>query len=67
MAYETAMRGLVSLEDVMASLPEGRRKSIEAEGAKLVAKIRRRMERQELARLRRIERRKTLNIKDLTM
>jgi DNA-binding Xre family transcriptional regulator len=36
-------KGLVSLEDVLAALPEERRKDIEARGAKLIAKIKRRM------------------------
>jgi DNA-binding XRE family transcriptional regulator len=40
---KTGTKGLVSLEDVLAALPEERRKEIEARGAKLVAKIRRRM------------------------
>jgi DNA-binding XRE family transcriptional regulator len=37
------MKGMVSVDEVMASLPEKRRKAIEAEGAELVAKINRRM------------------------
>lgn len=37
------VKELVSLEDVLAALPELRRKKIEARGAKLIAKIDRRM------------------------
>jgi predicted transcriptional regulator len=40
---KTGTKGLVSFEEVMAALPEKRRKAIEARGAELVAKIRRRM------------------------
>jgi len=40
---KTGTSGLVSFEDVMAALPEKRRKDIEARGAELLAKIDRRM------------------------
>jgi DNA-binding XRE family transcriptional regulator len=40
---KTGTKGLVSLDDVLAAMPEKRRKAIEARGAELVAKIRRRM------------------------
>jgi DNA-binding XRE family transcriptional regulator len=40
---KTGTKGLVSFEDVMAALPEDERKLIEARGAKLIAKIERRM------------------------
>jgi len=43
MKKKTGTKGLVSLEDVLAALPEEERKRIEARGAELVAKIRRRM------------------------
>lgn len=43
MKKKTGMPGLVSLDEVMAALPEEQRKRIEARGAELVAKIRRRM------------------------
>jgi transcriptional regulator with XRE-family HTH domain len=37
------MRGLIAVEDVMASLPKDRRKAIEARGAELLAKVKQRM------------------------
>jgi DNA-binding XRE family transcriptional regulator len=37
------MRGLVAVEDVMASLPKDRRKAIEARGQELLATVERRM------------------------
>jgi transcriptional regulator with XRE-family HTH domain len=37
------MRGLVAVEDVMASLPKERRKAIEARGQELLATVERRM------------------------
>jgi DNA-binding transcriptional regulator YiaG len=43
MKKKTGMPGLVSLDEVMAVLPEEERKRVEARGAELVAKIRRRM------------------------
>src|SRR5665213_3841988 len=43
MKKKTGMPGLVSLDEMMAALPEEQRKRIEARGAELVAKIRRRM------------------------
>jgi transcriptional regulator with XRE-family HTH domain len=48
------MRGLISVEDVMAALPEGRRKAIEARGAELVAKVQRRMTLAELRKGRKL-------------
>jgi DNA-binding XRE family transcriptional regulator len=39
----TGKGGLLSLEDVLAAMPEKRRKAIEARGAELIAKIDRRM------------------------
>ncbi len=39
----TGKSGLLSLEDVLAAMPEKRRKAIEARGAELIAKIDRRM------------------------
>jgi len=38
-----AMKGLVSLNDVLAAMPEERRRDIEARGAELIAKVQRRM------------------------
>ena len=43
MKKKIGMKGLVSFEEVMAALPEKRRKAIEARGALLLAKIDRRM------------------------
>jgi hypothetical protein len=43
MKKKVGMKGLISLDEVMAALPEKRRKEIETRGAVLVAKIRRRM------------------------
>jgi len=40
---KTGTKGLVSFEEVLAAMPEKRRKDIEARGAKLIAKIERRM------------------------
>ncbi len=40
---KTGTKGLVSFEEVMAALPEKRRRAIEARGAELLAKIDRRM------------------------
>ncbi len=37
------MKGLVSVDEVMAALPKERREAIEALGAELIAKVRRRM------------------------
>lgn len=48
------MRGLVAVEDVMASLPKDRRKAIEARGAELLAKIDRRMTLGELRKRRKL-------------
>jgi predicted transcriptional regulator len=39
----TGKSGLLSLEDVLAAMPEKRRKAIEARGAEILAKIDRRM------------------------
>ncbi len=54
MKKKTGMPGLVSLDEVMAALPEEERERIEAKGAKLVAKIRRRMTLAELRKGRKI-------------
>jgi hypothetical protein len=43
MKKKTGTKGLVSLEDVLAAMPEERRKEIEARGAELIARVRRRM------------------------
>jgi DNA-binding XRE family transcriptional regulator len=40
---KTGTKGLLSLEDVLAAMPEKRRKAIEARGAEVIAKIDRRM------------------------
>jgi DNA-binding XRE family transcriptional regulator len=40
---KTGTKGLISVDEVMAALPEKRRNDIEARGAKLLAKIERRM------------------------
>ena len=48
------MRGLISVEDVMAALPEDRRKAIEARGAELVAKVQRRVTLAELRKGRKL-------------
>lgn len=37
------MRGLIAAEDVVASLPKGRQKAIEARGAELLARVKQRM------------------------
>ena len=42
------MKGLVSVDELMAALPEKRRKAIEARGAELLARIDRRMTLKEL-------------------
>ena len=43
MKKKTGVKGLVSLDEMMAALPEQERKLIEARGAELLAKIRKRM------------------------
>jgi predicted transcriptional regulator len=43
MKKKIGMKGLVSVDELMAALPEKRRKAIEARGAELLAKIDRRM------------------------
>jgi DNA-binding XRE family transcriptional regulator len=43
MKKKGGIKGLVSFDEVMAALPEDERKLIEARGAELIAKIRRRM------------------------
>lgn len=43
MKKKIGTKGLVSLDDVLAAMPEKRRKAIEARGAELLAKIERRM------------------------
>ena len=48
------MKGLVSVDDVMAALPEKRRRAIEARGAELLAKIERRMTLAELRKGRKV-------------
>jgi DNA-binding XRE family transcriptional regulator len=40
---KTGTKGLVSLEEVLASLPDEERKLVEARGAELIARVRRRM------------------------
>jgi predicted transcriptional regulator len=40
---KTGTKGLISVDEVMAALPEKRRKAIEARGAELLAKVERRM------------------------
>jgi len=54
MKKKTGVPGLVSVDEVMAALPEEERKRIEARGAELVAKIRRRMTLAELRKGRKI-------------
>ena len=51
---KTAMKGLVSVDDVMATLPKDRRKAIETRGEMLLAKIEKRMTLAELRKGRRI-------------
>lgn len=46
------MRGLIAVDDVMASLPKDRQKAIEARGAQLLAKVERRMTLGELRKAR---------------
>lgn len=48
------MRGLVSVNDMMAALPEDRRKAIEKRGAELLAKVERRMTLAELRKGRKL-------------
>jgi len=48
------MRGLISLEEVMAEWPKERREKVEAMGAKLAAKIRERMTLAELRKQRKL-------------
>ncbi len=48
------MKGLVSLDDVIAALPQDQRERVEAMGAKLVAKIRARMTLAELRKERKL-------------
>jgi len=48
------MRGLVSVDDVMASLPKHRQRAIEARGAELLAKVERRMTLGELRKRRKL-------------
>jgi DNA-binding phage protein len=54
MKKKTGIPGLVSLDEVMAALPEKRRKEIEERGAKLLAKIDRRMTLAELRKGRKV-------------
>jgi DNA-binding transcriptional regulator YiaG len=54
MKKKTGMPGLVSLDEMMAALPEEQRKRIEARGAELVAKIRQRMTLAELRKGRKV-------------
>jgi len=51
---KTAMKGLVSVDDVMATLPKDRRKAIETRGATLLAKVEKRMTLAELRKGRKI-------------
>ena len=48
------MKGLVSVDEVMAALPKERRKAIEARGAELLARVQRRMTMAELRKGRKI-------------
>ncbi len=48
------MRGMIAVDDVIASLPEERRKKIAARGAELLGKVQRRMTLSELRRGRKI-------------
>jgi DNA-binding XRE family transcriptional regulator len=48
------MRGTVSVDEVIASLPKGRQKAIAARGDELLAKVRRRMTLSELRKGRKI-------------
>ena len=49
-----AMRGMVSVEDVIAALPKRRQKAIETRGKELLAKVARRMTLAEVRKERRI-------------
>ena len=51
---KTGSKGLVSVDEMMAALPEKRRKAIEARGAELLAKIERRMTLAELRKGRKV-------------
>jgi len=53
-----AIRGMVSAEDVIASLPKKRQKAIEARGKELLARVTRRMTLSELRKGRRISQEK---------
>lgn len=48
------MRGLVAVDDVIASLPKARQKAIEGRGKELLAKVERRMTLAELRKRRRV-------------
>src|SRR5271168_3283090 len=48
------MRGMISVDDVMASLPKRRREAIEARGSELLAKVERRMTLAEMRKGRKI-------------
>ena len=48
MKKKTGVKGLVSLDEVMAALPEQERKLVEARGAELLARVRKRMTLREL-------------------
>jgi predicted XRE-type DNA-binding protein len=54
MKKKTGMPGLVSLDEAMAALPEQERKRIEARGAEILARVRRRMTLAELRKGRKI-------------
>jgi DNA-binding Xre family transcriptional regulator len=54
MKKKTGMPGLVSLDEVMAALPEQERKRVEARGAEILARVRRRMTLAELRKGRKI-------------
>jgi transcriptional regulator with XRE-family HTH domain len=55
------MRGLIAVEDVMASLPKGRQKAIEMRGAELLAKVKHRMTLGELRKGRNLSQAKMAN------
>lgn len=56
------MRGLISVDDVIAALPKDQREKVETEGAKLVAKIRERMTLAELRRGRKLSQAKMAEV-----
>jgi hypothetical protein len=54
MKKKTGVKGLVSLDEMMAALPKERRKAIEARGAELLARVEKRMTLAELRKGRKV-------------